>query len=224
MNITWCGQTCFRLNAQKNKNGSVNILIDPYLPVDVKKNGFRSPKLEADIFLLSDDSENNKKKLGTLDKNSFLISGPGEYDIKGVYIKGTQARTRASRQVGAGNEKTVIYTIESEGIKICHLGRIGQEELSSEQIEKIGEIDILMIPIGGGEALNSKEAIKIMAQIEPKIIIPMYYQIPKLKGNLNTLNEFLKDLGIKSLQPLAKLSIKKRDISKEEAKIIALEA
>jgi len=213
MNITWRGQTCFRLNAQKNRNGSVNILIDPFLN---KESGLRSPKLEADIFLISDGSENNKKKLSAIDKNGFLISGPGEYDIKGVYIKGIQTATKEK-------EPAIIYTIEDEEIKICHLGKLGQEELSSEQIEKIGEVDILMVPIGGGEALNAKEAIKIMAQIEPKITIPMYYQIPKLKTKLSGLNEFLKELGIKSLQPLAKLSIKKKDISKDEAKIIALE-
>jgi L-ascorbate metabolism protein UlaG (beta-lactamase superfamily) len=189
------------------------MLIDP---LD-EESGFRSPKLEADIFLLSGGSENNKKKLSAIGKNSFLISGSGEYDIKGIYIKGIQAGTKTEK------EKTVIYIIEGEEIRICHLGRLGQEELSPEQIEKIGEIDILMVPIGGGEALNSKEAIKIMAQIEPKIIIPMYYRTPKLKAKLGGLSEFLKDLGIKSLQPLAKLSIKKKDISKEEAKIIALE-
>jgi len=218
MNITWHGQTCFRINSQKNKNGTVSILINPF----DEGPGFRPPKLDADVLLLSNIPEqaSKGKKLSSIDKNNFLISGPGEYDIKGIYFQGIRAKSKT------GKQETVIYTIKGEEIKICHLGRLGQEELSSEQIEKIGEIDILMIPIGGGDALNVKEAIKIMVQIEPKIIIPMYYQAPE--ANLpndkksSSLNEFLKNLGIKSLEPLAKLSIKKKDISSEESKIIVL--
>ena len=225
MNITWYGQTCFRIDTQKNKNGLVNILIDP---LD-KEGSFRSPKLEADIFLSSNGTEIKGKKLSPINDKYFSITGPGEYDIKGVYIQGLSAGTSRSQRepVKAGKiegKKTVIYTIESEGIKICHLGRLGGEELPPEQVEKIGEIDILMIPIGGNETINAKEALKIMSQIEPKITIPMYYQIPKLKIKLGSLNEFLKLLGMKSLLPLAKLSIKKKDISKEEAKIIVLES
>ncbi len=238
MNINWYGQTCFRINTQRNKNGLVNILIDPL----GREDGFRSPKLEADIFLSSSGFEIEKKKLSSAAGNYFLITGPGEYDIKGVYIQGLSAKTsRSQRDSPAGSgtgkiegKKTVIYTLESEGIKICHLGRLGGEELSPDQVEKIGEVDILMVPIGGpygptrqtglgGETANAKEALKVVSQIEPKIIIPMYYKIPKLKIKLGGLNEFLKLLGIKSLPPLAKLSIKKKDISKEEAKIIVLE-
>ena len=222
MNITWYGQTCFRINTQRNKNGIVNILIDP---LD-KEGGFRSPKLEADIFLSSNGSEIKGKKLSPANDSYFSIIGPGEYDIKGVYIQGLSAKTRVlvPRSERAEEKKTVIYTIESEKIKICHLGRLGGGELPPDQVEKIGEVDILMVPIGGNETINAEEALKIMSQIEPKIIIPMYYQIPKLKVKLGSLNEFLKLLGIKSLPPLAKLSIKKKDISKEEAKIIVLES
>jgi L-ascorbate metabolism protein UlaG (beta-lactamase superfamily) len=211
MNINWYGQTCFRIVSQKNRNGFVNLLINPLS----KESGLRLPKLEADILLL-DSGYQEKTKIDAEAK--FSICGPGEYDVKGVYIQGIPAQTRLAK------EKTIIYTIESEEIRICHLGRLGQEELSSEQIEKIGEIDILMLPVGGDETIGAKEAVKIMTQIEPKIIIPMSYHLPKLKKKLDGLEVFLKTLGVKPLQPLAKLSIKKKDISKEEAKIIVLEA
>lgn len=210
MNITWYGQTCFRINTQKNRNSSVNILIDP----PDKESGLRGPKLEADIVLITHD---NKPKKG-ISRDSFLIEGPGEYDIKGVYIYGLPTLTKEGI-----SEKTAIYVIEAEEMKICHLGLLGRGELTSNQLERIGEVDILMVPIGGADTIDAKGAIKIMAQIEPKITIPMYYKIPKLKIKLTGLDEFLKALGIKSLQPLSKLSIKKRDLSGEEAKIIALE-
>ncbi len=201
MIITWYGQNCFRIISQKAKDSSINILIDLF----DKETGLRSPKLESDILLMT---QNNKAKTA----NSFLINGPGEYDVKGVYIKG----------ISSSKENT-IYVIETEEIKICHLGLLNQEELNPNQLEKINGTDILMIPIGGNQTLDAKMAIKIMSQIEPKIIIPMYYKIPKLKIKLDGLDNFLKVLGIKSLQTLPKLSIKKKDISKEEAKIIVLE-
>jgi len=198
MTINWYGQTCFKITTQKNKGEAVSILIEP----PDKDSGFRGPKLEADILLVS--SKDQKVGSGPY----FLISGAGEYDIKGVYIKG----------IAGQNKKNTIYTIETEDMKICHLGRLEQKELSSDQLETIGDIDILMIPIGGTYTIDAKEAIKVMAQIEPKIIIPMHFG-----GKLDGLDKFLKVLGIKSLEPLAKLSIKKKDISSEEAKIVVLQ-
>ena len=116
----------------------------------------------------------------------------------------------------------VAYVIESEGIKICHLGFLNKEELSSIEEEEIGDIDILMVPVGGGGALDAKKAAKIVSQIEPKIIIPMHYHIPGLKPKLSKINDFLEVLGIKSPEQQPKLSIKKRDISGVEAKTIIL--
>jgi len=215
MNIAWYGQTCFRIISQKAKNGSVNILIDPFN----KGTGLRSPKLESDILLITHDNQSKKEipscnvlgSNGDSSKNSFLITSPGEYDVREVYINGFSA-----------SAENTIYTIETEEMRICHLGLLGQGDLTSDQLEKINEVDILMIPIGGGEAIDAKGAIKIMSQIEPKITIPMYYKIPKLKTRLEGLDKFLKALGIKSLPSLDKLSIKKKDISNEEVKIVAL--
>lgn len=216
MTITWYGQTCFRINTQKNRSSSVNMLIDPL----IKESGLRSPKLEADILLFtlhpfSQKGEGfaNSKEKKIASGEYFSITGPGEYDVKGVYIEGISGQTK----------KNTIFTIEAEGMKICHLGKMDQKELSSEQLDKIGAVDILIVPIGGLEALNAEEAIKVMAQIEPKVTIPMYYKVPKLKVKLDTLDRFLKALAIKSLQPLPKLSIKKKELSSEEAKIIVLE-
>jgi len=150
-----------------------------------------------------------------------LIGGPGEYDIKEVVVEGIPAFHDNSQ----GKEKGIntIYIIETEEIRICHLGDLGQKELTTEQLDKIGDVDILMIPIGGTYTINSDEAIKIMAQIEPRVIIPMHYHIPNLKIKLDKIDNFLKRLGIKKIETLPKLSIKKKDISAEEVKIIQLE-
>jgi L-ascorbate metabolism protein UlaG (beta-lactamase superfamily) len=146
----------------------------------------------------------------------FIIDSPGEYETKEVFIEGIPISSEKEKSLNT------IYTLETEEMRICHLGALSQKELTDSQIEKIGDIDILMLPIGGGDSISSKEAIKIMSQIEPKIIIPMYYQIAKLRLKLEGLDKFLKAMGVKKVEPLPKLSIKKKNISPDEAKIIIL--
>jgi len=216
MQIIWKGQSCFQITSSEGKNNHVNIVIDPF----DETIGLRLPKLEADIVLTTHDhgDHNNVKAVSG---SPFLIEGPGEYEIKEVYIEGLSSFHDDS----SGKEKglNTIYTIEAEDIRICHLGDLGQKELTPEQLEKIGEIDILMIPVGGVYTIGVKEAVRIMSQIEPNIIIPMHYQIPKLKLKLDGVDKFLKTMGIKSISPLPKLSIKKKDILSEEAKIVILQ-
>jgi len=216
MQIIWHGQSCFQIISSQGKNNHVNIVIDPYSE-DI---GLKVPKLEADILLITHghhDHNNIKAVAGT----PFLINGSGEYEIKEVFIQGIPAFHDSS----SGKERGVntIYTIEAEELKICHLGDLGQKELTPEQIDKIGQVDILMIPVGGVYTISAKEAVKIMSQIEPNIIIPMHYQLPKLKLKLDGLDKFLKTMGIKKLDSLPKLSIKKKDVLPEEAKIIVLQ-
>ncbi|OIP75466.1 MAG: hypothetical protein AUK07_01520 [Parcubacteria group bacterium CG2_30_36_21] len=100
--------------------------------------------------------------------NGFVIEEPGEYEINGVYVQGIPA-------LG----EVIIYLIETEDMKICHLGDFGQKELSPEQLDQLGDIDILMVPIGGVGTIDAKGASKIISQIEPKLVIPMRYQIPE---------------------------------------------
>jgi len=215
MNIIWHGQSCFQIASSQGKNNHVNIVIDPF----AETIGLRVPKMEADILLITHqhyDHNNVKAVLG----DPFLISGPGEYEVKEVTVQGISSFHDNS----GGKERgmNTIYTIEAEDIRLCHLGDLGQKELTPEQVEKIGEVDILMIPVGGIYTIGAKEAVKIMSQIEPNIIIPMHYGIPKLKIKLEGIDKFLKTMGIKKIEPSSKLSIKKKDISPEEAKIIIL--
>ena len=220
MNIIWHGQSCFQISTSQGKNNHVNIVTDPFS----ENIGLRLPKLEADILLVSHQhhDHNNIKAVSAPASGAtpFLISGPGEYEIKNIFIQGIYSWH--DDKEGEERGENTIYTIEAEDLKLCHLGDFGQKELTEEQLEKIGEIDILMIPIGGVYTISARETLKIMSQLEPKIIIPMHYQIPKLNIKLDGLDKFLKTVGIKSITPENKLTIKKKDISPEEVKIIAL--
>ncbi len=218
MQIIWKGQSCFQITTQKTKT-QVAITIDPFS----SEIGLRPPSGAADIVLVTHDhhDHNNVKAVaGT----PFVISGPGEYEIKDVYIVGIPSFHDAV--LGKERGANTIYVIDAEDLRVCHLGDLGQKELTDDQLEKIGEVDILMIPVGGVYTIDGKDALKIMSQIEPKIIIPMHYSLPKLNppagGKLDDLDKFLKAAGIRKIEPLPKLTIKKKDLPEEEVKIVIL--
>ena len=215
MQITWYGQSFFRILTQEGKNNQVNLVIDPFN----EKIGLKTPPLEADILLVTHHHYNHNN-VKAIKGGAFLIEGPGEYEIKNVFVEGIPSFHDSSQ--GKERGKNTIYTIESEDLRLCHLGDLGQRELNSEQLERMGNIDILMIPIGGVYTISAKEASKIISQLEPKIVIPMHYLVPKLKIKLEGLNKFLKIMGIKTPEILKKLSIKKRNLPTDGIKIIIL--
>src|SRR5438046_3096229 len=110
--------------------------------------------------------------------------------------------------VSNGRDQNTIYTIEAEDIRFCHLGDFGQKELTDEQLEKIDRVDVLMIPVGGTFTIDGHEAAKLIGQIEPKIVIPMHYALPKLKLELDGVDKFLKAMGKNSIEPQDKLVVK----------------
>jgi L-ascorbate metabolism protein UlaG (beta-lactamase superfamily) len=216
MQIIWHGQSCFQIiTSPKGKNNLVNIIIDPF----DEKIGLRIPKLTADIVLVT-HSHYDHNNVRAISGSFFLVDGPGEYEIKEVFVQGVESY----HDLSFGKERGIntIYIIESEKMRICHLGDFDQKELTTEQIEKMGDIDILILPIGGVYTISAKEAKGIIRQIEPKIVIPMHYKIPKLNLKLDDLDKFLKIMGAKAVEPQNKLSIKKTDITQEETQIIVL--
>lgn len=215
MKINWYGQSMFEIVAKERQNHEVKIVIDPF----DKSLGLRVLQPEADILLVS-HSHYDHSNVEAIKGDPFLINGPGEYEIKDVYIKGISAFH--DKALGKERGKVTIFTIEAEEIKLCHLSDIGQEELTERQLEEIGEVNILMIPIGGVYTINAKEASRMINQIEPQIVIPMHYQIPKLKLKLEGIDKFLKVMGVKEAERVNKLSIKRKDLGEGKTRIIIL--
>ncbi|MDD5144663.1 MAG: MBL fold metallo-hydrolase [Candidatus Pacebacteria bacterium] len=217
MNITWHGQSCFQIVSSQGKDSAVRIVIDPF----DQTLGLKVPKLEADILLVT-HSHHDHNNVKAVSGNPFVIDMPGEFEIKGAFVQGIPSFHDSK----SGTERglNTIYVIETEDMRICHLGDLGQKELTSEQIEEIGDIDVLMVPVGGVFTLEVADAVKVISQIEPSITIPMHYDLPGLKtsSKLEGAEKFLKSMGVKSGETLPKLSVKKKDISAEEAKIIVL--
>jgi len=150
----------------------------------------------------------------------FLIQGPGEYEVKEVFIQGIPSFH--DDKEGKERGLNTIYMIEAEDLRFCHLGDLGQKQLTDEQLEKIDRVDVLMIPVGGEYTIDSSAAQKIISQIEPKIVIPMHYALPKLKMKLDEVAKFLKSMGKNSVTPQDKLIVKMSTLPKDGMEIVVL--
>ena len=216
MIIQWYGQTCFRIQAKTLKTEPV-IVIDPY----DKSTGLRVPSLSADIVLLTDKrsefSNVSSIKSNTPDQVPFIIAGPGEYEARDVFITGLPSKPDKKDKMIKS-----IYSIQVEEINLVHLSNLSQENLSEKILEEVEGVDILMIPVGGGNTLDAKQAVELISQIEPRIIIPMYYRLPGLKNNLESVDKFIKEIGLKPDEELEKFKVVKKDLPQEETKLIIL--
>lgn len=167
-----------------------------------------------------EDHNNIKGVKSVSPDGAFVITGPGEYEVKDIEIQGI-ASFHDEKQ-GKERGQNTIYKIVAEDIRICHLGDIGQAELTAEQVERIGDTDILFVPVGGVYTVDARGALKIVNQIEPRIVIPMHYMLPGLRFKLDKVDEFLKEMGVKNIEPQNKLSLKAKDLSSEETKVVVL--
>ncbi|MCH8741406.1 MBL fold metallo-hydrolase [Patescibacteria group bacterium] len=215
MQIIWYGQSCFQLIFSRRKEEKITFVIDPFST----EIGLRLPKIEADVLLVT-HSHNDHSNVKGIPGDHFLINGPGEYEIKGIFIQGIECFHDEFQ--GKERGKTTTFIIEGDEMKLCHLGDFGQKELTPDQLEKIGNVDILMIPVGGVYTISAQEASRVISQIEPKIVIPMHYYISNLKIKLDNLDKFLKVMGVKSTEVLNKLIIKKGDLSEDGMQIKVL--
>ncbi len=214
MKISWHGQSCFKLTIKTNGAEKITLFIDPF----DKQIGLTSPRGNADIVICSHNHPDHHNTQ-SLSGNPFVIDGPGEYDVKKVFIKGIYSFHDDKK----GEERGIntISVIDAEDLKVCHLGDLGQKALSDSQLEKIGEVDILMIPVGGTFTINGSEAVKIINQIEPKVVIPMHYKIPGLSLKLDGVERFLKEIGIEQ-ETTEELNIQKKDLTEEKMKVVVM--
>ncbi len=213
MDITFLGHSSFRL-----KGKTATVVTDPFDPEIV---GLKFPKVAADIVTISHQHEDHNQ--ADLVKGvKRLVSGPGEYEIMGVSIIGIP--TFHDEKKGAKRGKNTIYVYEMDGLRLVHLGDLGHK-LHEKILEKIGDIDILMVPVGGEYTIGPTEAVEVARAIEPKMVIPMHYQMPGLNpatfAKLSSTKPFLAEIGL-LVEKTDKLSVKKENIG-EESKVILLE-
>lgn len=205
MIITWYGQSCFKI-----QDGQRSALLDPYSP---KKYGLRGPQFKASVILLTntDDVKAVKPKIK---EKSFLVHGPGEYEVSGIIVYGVMSLKN--------KEPLIIYHFEIGGIKFGALGEINRA-LTDKEIEALDGVEVLFVPVGGKSVINTEGAIEIMNALEPKIVIPSCFKVPKLKADIFSIDPFLKGVGKKQVERVNKLSLKSSFLPDEGVKIIVLE-
>lgn len=180
--------------------------------------GLKLPRnLQADIVTISREqlAYNNFSAVGG---NSFIIRQSGEHEIKKVFVYGISA----SRSLASQNNANTIFRFEIGDIALAHLGGLNHS-LTDKEFEELEDVDVLMIPVGGGEVIDFKTAAAIVNQIEPQIAIPMHYELPGLKGKFDKVEKFLKEFGLSKVEPVAKLKISKKDLTQESTQIIIME-
>lgn len=213
MYITWLGQSAFKFQDKLNSDG-FTVATDPF---DPDYTGLKMPSFEADIVTVSHDHKDHNY-LKAIRKTPFMIDTAGELEYMGVYIEGIDSYHDEDKGKSKGGN--IIFRFDFADISIAHLGDLGCV-LSDKQIERLEGVDVVLVPIGGKNTLNAKKAVEVINQLEPRVVIPMHYQIPDLKFELDGLEAFIKELGIVP-EYEEKLKISKKDLPSDTTRLIIL--
>ncbi len=208
MDINWYGLACFRI-----REGGVTIVCDPF----DKSIGLTFPKVRADIITVSHDRPGHNAA-DRVAGEAKVLRGPGEYELKNTFITGLSTYHRKPKEGKA--ERNVAFFFEFGDLTVGHLGDIGEVPTQSE-IEQLSlrDIDVLFIPVGGGDMLDPARAVEVVGMLEPKIVIPMHYRHDgigeELTKSLEPVERFLKELGITAHDPQDTLKINKSNLPEE---------
>ncbi len=202
MTITWHGLSCFSLKIKTGVKEEATMVIDPY----DNSSGLRFPRtLTADLVAISRDHP-LAANLEAIVGSPFIIREPGEYEVKGIFVYGIAASDK------------VLFRIMAEGLEIAHLGALDRL-LTNEELAHFENVDVLFLPAGGYGVLEAKRASEIIGQIEPSLVVPMFYELPNLKLKLDPVEKFLKVMGAGKPEILPRLKVSRKDLPEEGVEI-----
>ena len=200
VDLSWLGHACFRLRAR-----DITIVTDPY-----GSDGWGYPELatSANIVTISNDHPHHAAA-SAVDGNPRVLRGPGEYEIGGALIWGVRTSRPRNTEGSGGSTKNTAFIIQVEDLTICHLGDLGTAPLSAEELTHIKDADVLLVPVGGNCTINATQAAAVVAQVEPKVIVPMHYATDETRGQLalDEVERFCKELGATEAAPRNRVSI-----------------
>src|SRR3990170_100889 len=202
MEIVWLGHSAFRIRSR-----DAVLVMDPC----PKSSGYNMGRPTADIITVSHDHGDHSHVDGVAGKPR-LVRGPGEYEIAGVLITGVP--TYHDKVTGSARGKNTAYVIETEDLRLCHLGDLGHVP-TPEQVEEMAGVDILLAPVGGSTALDAAAAAETISLLEPKLVIPMHYATPASTVKLDPLDRFLKEMGASSVTAQPRLSVNRSALPPE---------
>ncbi len=209
MEIDWFGHACFRLRGREG-----TVITDPYS----KEIGLSFPRPRGDVVTISHDHPGHSYVDGVKGEPR-VVNGPGEYEIKSIFITGVP--TAHDKRGGRDRGKNTVYTIEMDGLTICHLGDLGHVP-TQPQAEAFGNVNILLVPVGGVSTINASEAAEIVSLLEPQVVIPMHFQLPDLAFKLDPPAKFFKEMGVKAPEAVPSFKVTK-DSLPQETQVVLLE-
>lgn len=202
MEITWYGQSCFRL-----RDRLATVITDPY----DKGIGYTLPRVRADIVTVSHDHPDHNYVKGVKGEPKIIV-GPGEYEVRGVFITGIP--TFHDRKKGASRGRNTVFLFDFEGLTVCHLGDLGHVPTQS-QVEALSDIDVLLVPVGAVSTINAAQAAEVISLLEPRLVIPMHYKTKALEVKLDSVSKFLKEMGLSKLATQESLKVTKSSLPDE---------
>lgn len=213
MEITWYGHSCFRIN----ERGMAAVVTDPYDPAVV---GLDPGKFRADVVTVSCDKPAHNYVKGIRGK-AFEVTGPGEYEIGGVFITGVLINGSKKKPTGE-HVRNTVYLIDYDGLKVAHLGELNSVPNQTE-VEGLGEVNIALVPVGGRTSLNAAKAAEVISLLEPSIVIPMHYGLKGSLFNLDPLSKFLKEMGLTTVETEECIKLSSRNVLPEETRVMVLD-
>jgi len=199
MDVTWLGHSCFRIRGTQ-----ATVITDPYSP-DI---GYSLGEPAARIVTVSHRHPGHSYLQG-VGGDPKPVTGPGEYEISGILIIGIT--TFHDSDGGRTKGKNTIYLMDVDEVSVCHLGDLGHV-LTTEQVEEIEDVDVLLLPVGGVSTLNASMAAEVVRQLDPKVVVPMHYKTEALNRELEPVDRFLKEMGVKEASSQSKLSFTKANL------------
>ena len=213
MEITWHGHSCFRIN----ERSMAAVVTDPYDPEVV---GYDPGKLRAEVVTVSCNKPAHDYVKGIRGK-AFEITGPGEYEIGGVFITGVVINGKSNRKA-TDDERNTIYVIDYNGLKVVHLGELNSVP-SQTEVEGLGEVNVALVPIGGKTSLNAAKAAEVISLLDPSIVIPMHYGTKQSLMKLDPLSKFLKEMGLTAVETEESIKLSSTNVLPEETRVMILE-
>lgn len=216
MIIQYYGHSCFKIITKPAGRATedVTIFIDPF----DKETGLRPPQGQASIALVSHDHHDHNN-VSALKGDPLVLDIPGEYSALGINIIGIDSFH--DNEEGKTRGHSTIFILESEDIKICHLGDLGGE-LSGKQLDEIDGVDVLMIPVGGNYTIDGKKAAELVKKIEPSLVIPMHYKLPGTTSLIEDETKFCSEMGNFPKEKVPKLNIKKKDLEGKSMDVVLM--
>jgi L-ascorbate metabolism protein UlaG (beta-lactamase superfamily) len=199
MEIVWLGHSCFRIRGRE-----ATIVTDP----TPAASGYNTGKPTADVVTVSHHHDNHSY-LKAVAGSPTVLDGPGEYEVSDAFITGIA--TYHDSKKGEDHGPNIVFIMEMEGIKVCHLGDLGHTP-TAEQAEEMTGVDILFVPVGGNTTLDGVRAAEVVSLLEARLVIPMHYKTPAFKGELEPPDRFLKEMGVTAHEPQPKIAVTKNSL------------